>query len=209
MAELGVINTPDYWRGITSVEHLGALFTKAVKPGKLDKRIENGITKFETALSVLVDSGIVNSPEYWRAVAGSILHVNGLLINMANRARIVLEKIIYAEARGEPSKGQIAVGNVIMNRHRSPFFPDGIYNVVSQSKPSLQFTPTVNGAYDHAVPSYSVKRAADAVLDGKDVSHGALFFCTRASAARPGSWHENGPHTLAFLFELGNHRFYK
>src|SRR5690606_7988208 len=39
---------------------------------------------------------------------------------------------IYFEARGEPYRGQVAVGQVIMNRIRSPLYPNTICGVVFQ-----------------------------------------------------------------------------
>jgi N-acetylmuramoyl-L-alanine amidase len=169
----------------------------------LDSRIENGIINFETALSVLGDACIVNTPDYWREIAKSIDYTDLLLINMANKSRIVLEKIIHAEARGEPLEGQELVGNVVLNRDKDKRFPNGIHNVVFAAN---QFEPTRNGAYSAAVPSKSVINAVDSVLDGKDNSQGAIAFCTKAAAKIPGNWHERA---LTFLFEIGNHRFYK
>ena len=48
------------------------------------------------------------------------------------RERRCLATAIYFEARGEPVEGQIAVGQVIMNRVRSPQFPETICGVVYQ-----------------------------------------------------------------------------
>ncbi|PIB56274.1 LysM peptidoglycan-binding domain-containing protein, partial [Pseudomonas sp. 2995-1] len=41
-----------------------------------------------------------------------------------------LAKMIYAEARGEPLEGQIAVGAVIMNRVNSSLFPNSVKEVL-------------------------------------------------------------------------------
>ena len=56
-----------------------------------------------------------------------------LLINIINpdQAQCMAEAI-YFEARGEPNAGQVAVGNVIMNRVRSSSFPNNICEVVHQ-----------------------------------------------------------------------------
>jgi spore germination cell wall hydrolase CwlJ-like protein len=48
-----------------------------------------------------------------------------------------LAKNIYFEARGEPLVGQIAVGQVTINRARSQLFPSEICNVVYQGKYNL------------------------------------------------------------------------
>ena len=47
-----------------------------------------------------------------------------------------LAKNIYFEARGESTKGKIAVANVTMNRVDSPKYPNTICNVVYQAKHS-------------------------------------------------------------------------
>lgn len=45
-----------------------------------------------------------------------------------------LAKNIYFEARNQPLVGQIAVGQVVMNRYRSLSFPNSIYEVITQDK---------------------------------------------------------------------------
>ncbi|MBI4724780.1 MAG: cell wall hydrolase [Rhodomicrobium sp.] len=55
---------------------------------------------------------------------------------------------IYFEARDEPIKGQIAVGQVIMNRIRSPFYPKTVCGVVYQgerNRTGCQFSFTCTG----------------------------------------------------------------
>ncbi len=44
-----------------------------------------------------------------------------------------LAEAIYFEARGEPTAGQVAVAQVILNRVESPLYPDTICNVVYQN----------------------------------------------------------------------------
>ena len=45
-----------------------------------------------------------------------------------------LSRIISAESRGEPLEGQIAVGNVVLNRVRSSAYPNTIYGVIFDRK---------------------------------------------------------------------------
>ena len=123
------------------------------------------------------------------------------LINIADRCRIVLEKIVHAEACGEDEKGQILVANVIANRSNNKNFPTGIYNVVFQEN---QFQPTRDGAYKKASPSQSVKNAVSKALDGEDYSQNALFF--RSTKGLEGGWHFE---KLPYLFAHKNHAFFK
>ena len=52
-----------------------------------------------------------------------------------------LSRIISAESRGEPLLGQIAVGNVILNRVESSQYPDTVEGVVFDTKYGVQFQP--------------------------------------------------------------------
>jgi spore germination cell wall hydrolase CwlJ-like protein len=66
------------------------------------------------------------------------------------RERRCLATAIYFEARGEPVQGQVAVGQVILNRVRSPNFPETICGVVYQGQlaPGCQFSFTCDGKTD-------------------------------------------------------------
>jgi len=54
----------------------------------------------------------------------------------SDRARQLncLARGIYFEARGEPIRGQLAVGRVILNRVKSKAYPDSVCEVVYQNK---------------------------------------------------------------------------
>jgi hypothetical protein len=212
MVALGIVSTPQYWQGVNSVQWLNELMTNVGKAGVCDMRINNHIPNIDVALQTLVDAGVMNSPDYWRGIAEKkpVQYIDQLIINMANKCRIILEKIVHAEAQGEGLEGQELVANVIINREKDKRFPRGIYPVVfasgvnSAGKMVYQFSPIGDGAYARAKPSDSVKAAVTNVLNGKDASKGALYFCTKSSAAK-GNWHETA---LKFLFEHRNHRFY-
>ncbi len=66
------------------------------------------------------------------------------------RERRCLSIAIYFEARGEPVRGQVAVGQVILNRVRSPLFPETICGVVYQGQmnPGCQFSFACDGKTD-------------------------------------------------------------
>ncbi|ODA67286.1 Spore cortex-lytic enzyme precursor [Methyloligella halotolerans] len=67
------------------------------------------------------------------------------------RERRCLATAIYFEARGEPVRGQLAVAQVVMNRVRSPKFPDTVCGVVYQGqfKKGCQFSFTCDGKSDN------------------------------------------------------------
>jgi spore germination cell wall hydrolase CwlJ-like protein len=63
-----------------------------------------------------------------------------------------LAQAIYFEARGETQRGQQAVAEVVMNRVRSPHYPDTICGVVYQGSERVtgcQFTFTCDGSLGH------------------------------------------------------------
>ena len=113
-----------------------------------------------------------------------------------------LSRIISAESKGESLIGQIAVGNVVLNRVRSSDFPSTIYGVIFDRKWGVQFSPIANGTIYHA-PSASSILAAKICLDGFSVSADALYFL-RPSASTS-SWIVR---TRPYLFTIGNHYFF-
>ena len=114
-----------------------------------------------------------------------------------------LSRIIYAESRGEPLLGKIAVGNVVMNRVRSPQFPNTIYSVIFDKKYGVQFTPVATGAF-YNYPTDECIRAAKMVLEGTTVSTKVLYFMNPRIATS--SWIAKNRE---FAFKIGNHSFYK
>ena len=83
-----------------------------------------------------------------------------------------LSRIISAEARGESLYGQIAVGNVIMNRVAHKKFPNTIYDVIFHGD---QFSPAVSGSV-YNEPTDRAVIAAKIVLEGECISDKILYF---------------------------------
>ncbi len=114
-----------------------------------------------------------------------------------------LARIIHAEARGEPLLGEIAVGNVVLNRVRSKEYPNTIYGVIFDKKFGVQFSPVSDGSI-YNTPSYNSVLAAKICLEGFDTSEGALFFLRPETSSS--SWI---PNSRPYLFSIGKHDFYK
>ena len=114
-----------------------------------------------------------------------------------------LARIIHAEAQGEPLLGQIAVGNVVLNRVKSNAFPNTIYGVIFDRKYGVQFSPILNGTI-YNTPSYNATLAAKICLDGFDISEGAIYFLQPKLSTS--SWI---PKNRPYAFTIGNHDFYK
>ncbi len=86
-----------------------------------------------------------------------------------------LSRIISAESRGEPLLGQIAVGNVVLNRVKNPQYPNTIYGVIFDRKYGVQFTPVANGTIYNS-PYYLSVIAAKICLEGETISRDVLYF---------------------------------
>ncbi len=113
-----------------------------------------------------------------------------------------LAKMIYAEARGEPLEGQIAVGAVIMNRVNSSLFPNTVREVLfERSNGVFQFTPVSNGSINTAVPNDVNMEAAIRAANGEDPTNGSLFFYNPAKTGD--SW----IRTRQVSTTIGNHVF--
>lgn len=113
-----------------------------------------------------------------------------------------LSRIISAESGAEPMKGQIAVGNVVLNRVESHEFPDTIPGVIFDRVDGTQFEPVENGTVYKAPTAQSVD-AAKRVLDGENTVGSAMYFY--APALSQGVW-INANRTYSMT--IGCHRFY-
>jgi len=114
-----------------------------------------------------------------------------------------LSRIIFAESGNEPLEGQIAVGNVVLNRVAADEYPDTIYGVIFDDKYGVQFTPSVNGSI-HKTPSQESVMAAKMVLEGAEtVPDSALYFIgTTVSSSH---WMKR---TCDLLLTIGGHSFF-
>lgn len=88
----------------------------------------------------------------------------------------LLARLITAEAESESYAAKVAVGAVVLNRVKSPLFPNTIAEVIYQSNGGVyQFVPVKNGFINRPATPDST-RAAKEALNGSDPSGGALFF---------------------------------
>ena len=113
-----------------------------------------------------------------------------------------LSRIISAESGGECLEGQIAVGNVVLNRVASREFPDTIPGVIFDRVDGVQFEPVSNGTV-YKAPTAQATEAARRVLAGENVIGDALYFY--APALSQGLW-INANRT--YCKTIGCHRFY-
>ncbi len=84
----------------------------------------------------------------------------------------LLAKCVYAEARGEPYVGKVAVASVILNRVKSSQFPNTIAGVIYQP---YAFTAVSDGQIN-LEPDKSAYNAARDAMNGWDPTYGCLFY---------------------------------
>ena len=113
-----------------------------------------------------------------------------------------LSKIISAESGGETLIGQIAVGDVIMNRVKSNLYPNTIYGVIFDRKYGVQFSPTLDGSI-YRDPTYTATLAAKICLEGTSLSDNALFFLNPKTAES--NWIIK---SREYAYTIGGHDFY-
>lgn len=129
-------------------------------------------------------------------------------IQISQKDKEVLLRIVEAEATGQDVTGKLLVANVILNRVNSEKFPDNVEDVVFQRTGSkYQFSPIRDGRYYKVKISDTTREAVELALYGEDKSQGALYFMSRRHADKGNvSWFDR---SLTYLMEYGTHEFFK
>ena len=109
----------------------------------------------------------------------------------------LLSKLVYAEARGESYKGQVAVAAVVLNRVRSSSFPNTISGVIYQTG---AFSCVSNGSINNTPNATAIRAALDA-MNGWDPTGGCLDYYNPAKTSD--SW----IRTRTVKTVIGNHSF--
>ncbi len=109
----------------------------------------------------------------------------------------LLVRVVSAEAKGEPYRGQVAVAAVVLNRLKSSSFPNSIPDIIYEPR---AFEPVANGTL-WKEPVASARQAVNEALAGTDPSYGALFFFNPAKTSNAFVW--SRPQTT----QIGKHIF--
>ncbi len=117
-------------------------------------------------------------------------------VSFAEGDRYLLANLIYCEAGNQPFEGQVAVGAVVINRVRSPVFPDTVVAVIYQNR---QFSPVASGRLELALlenrATPACYQAADEAMAGVTTVEDCLFFRTPIEG-------------INVRFPIGGHIFY-
>ena len=111
----------------------------------------------------------------------------------------LLAQCIYSESRGEPYKGQVAVGAVVLNRVKSSAFPNSISGVIYQKG---AFSAVDDGQIN-LTPNDSALKAAKDAMNGWDPTGGCLYYYNPAKTTN--RWIRSRP----IVVRIGSHVFCK
>ena len=111
----------------------------------------------------------------------------------------LLAQCIYSESRGEPYKGQVAVGAIVLNRVKSSAFPNSISGVIYQKG---AFSAVDDGQIN-LQPNDSALKAAKDAMNGWDPTGGCLYYYNPAKTSN--RWIRSRPIAV----RIGNHVFCK
>ncbi|MDK0768766.1 cell wall hydrolase [Clostridium perfringens] len=93
-------------------------------------------------------------------------------ISLTKNDIYLMSQVVYAESKGEPFDGKIAVASVILNRTTDSQFPDTIHGVITQKN---AFSCVRNGKID-VVPDGDSYNAVLKAIEGYDPTDEALYF---------------------------------
>ncbi|MFT9849354.1 spore cortex-lytic enzyme [Aneurinibacillus sp. REN35] len=109
----------------------------------------------------------------------------------------MMANAVFGEARGEPYVGQVAVAAVILNRVKSPSFPDSPTGVIFEPR---AFTAVADGQI-WLTPNETAKRAVQDALNGWDPTGGATYYFNPDTATSGWIW------TRPQIKKIGKHIF--
>lgn len=109
----------------------------------------------------------------------------------------LLARVIYAESRGEPLRGQVGVGAVLLNRLKDSRFPKSLSQIIFKQG---EFC-TVRDGQIWKTPSREAIKAARLAAAGWDPTGGALYFYNPAKTTSRWIW------SRPVVNKIGNHIF--
>ncbi|VYU17627.1 cell wall hydrolase [Clostridium tertium] len=129
-----------------------------------------------------------------------VFNHNDSLVYLTEEDLKLMAEIVYAESKGEPYEGKVAVASVILNRVLSPGFPNTIQEVILQPN---AFSCVVNGEIN-VTPTEECYSAVYDAIKGNDPTNEALFFYNPSIATC--SWMQDVQKTNSKT--IGQHLFF-
>ncbi|WP_409974550.1 cell wall hydrolase [Bacillus sp. Bva_UNVM-123] len=119
--------------------------------------------------------------------------------SISNDEKDLLARLVYAEAKGEPYDGKVAVALVVLNRVEDKRFPDTIKDVIYEDK---QFQPVDNGSINKPADAQSKNAVMEALALQEQGTKSIYFF-------NPDKTSDSWLRTKTVTKVIGNHRFAK
>ena len=156
------------------------------------------VKNFQKKNGLTVDG--IAGPKTLSAMGINSTNNSGSSNSSSNNSNInLLSKLVYAEARGEVYKGQVAVAATVMNRVSNPAFPNTIAGVIYQSG---AYTCVSDGQINLEADSTARKAAQDAI-NGWDPTYGCIYYFNPNTATSKWIW--SRPQVVT----IGKHIFCK
>lgn len=114
-----------------------------------------------------------------------------------------LPHIAYVEALDQPLAGIMGVVSVVLNRVVDEDFPDSIFEVIYDTRHTVQFTPAATGSL-HGKPTELYYIAAYLVLEGYNTVGDSLYFVNPENNGN--YWFREN---LTLVATYGDHEFYR
>ncbi|NIK12321.1 spore cortex-lytic enzyme [Alkalibacillus almallahensis] len=111
----------------------------------------------------------------------------------------LMARAVYAEGRGEPYNGQVAIAAVIINRLDHPDFPDSISGIIYEP---LAFEAVADGQINMQ-PNAEAREAVMDATNGWDPSGGAIYYFNPETATSDWIW------SRPQIKRIGKHIFMK
>lgn len=167
-----------YYDGPIDGVYGGGTFTAVKEFQRKNGLSVDGVVGAQTskAMGLRIDG---NKPD-----SGKAKYTSGNTGISRNEDITLLAKAITGEARGEPYKGQVAVGAVILNRVKSPKFPNTIAGVIYQPGAFV----AVDDGQINLAPTDSCIKAANDAMNGWDPTYGTLYYWNPATATSKWIW---------------------
>ena len=168
--------------------------------GKYGEATRRAVSAFQTRNNLTADGRV--GPKTAAAMglslsggnSGGAVAASSTVLSADHR---LLARLVYAEARGETYKGQVAVAAVVLNRVASASFPNTISGVIYQSG---AFSCVSNGSINNTPDNSAIRAALDA-LNGWDPTGGCLYYYN------PRATGDQWIRTRTVKTVIGNHSF--
>lgn len=164
--------------------------------GKYGKKTRDAVILFQKRNGLTVDGrvGKATAAALGVTLMSSTSSSSSTIVSADQK---LLAKLVYAEARGESYKGQVAVAAVVLNRVSSSSFPNTISGVIYQTG---AFSCVSNGSINNTPNDTAVRAALDA-MNGWDPTNGCLYYYN------PGKTSDSWIRTRTVVTVIGNHYF--